>query len=63
MQIQKKELIDWIATLDNPMILKSLKKIKNDSTFDFDREFSKGLTVEEFRAEMKKRIRNYPVRK
>lgn len=60
---QKKELIDWISTLDNPLILNSLSNIKKESSFDFDKEFAKGLTVEEFRAEMKRRIRNHPVRK
>ncbi|MDP5201451.1 hypothetical protein [Flavobacterium sp. DG2-3] len=29
-------------------------------TFDFDAEFAKGLTPEEFKAEMSKRIKAYP---
>ncbi|KQB40559.1 hypothetical protein [Flavobacterium aquidurense] len=32
-------------------------------TFDFDAEFSKGLTPEEFKAEMSKRIKAYPWKK
>ncbi|SMO61510.1 hypothetical protein SAMN06265349_102804 [Flavobacterium resistens] len=32
-------------------------------TFDFDAEFSKGLTLEEFKAEMSKRIKAYPWKK
>ena len=33
------------------------------TTFDFDAEFEKGLTVEEFKAEMHKRIQAYPWKK
>ena len=36
---------------------------KQTTTFNFDEEFAKGLTIEEFKAEMKKRIRSYPVKK
>jgi len=32
-------------------------------TFDFDAEFVKGLTPEEFKAEMYKRIKAYPWKK
>lgn len=32
-------------------------------TFDFDAEFAKGLTLEEFKAEMSKRIKAYPWKK
>ena len=32
-------------------------------TFDFDAEFAKGLTPEEFKAEMFKRIEAYPWKK
>jgi hypothetical protein len=32
-------------------------------TFDFDAEFAKGLTPEEFKEEMSKRIKAYPWKK
>ncbi|OXG00886.1 hypothetical protein BC749_1011296 [Flavobacterium araucananum] len=38
------------------------KGIDNE-TFDFDAEFAKGLTPEEFKAEMSKRIKAYPWKK
>jgi|JI61114DRNA_FD_contig_71_41341_length_1310_multi_3_in_0_out_0_3 hypothetical protein len=61
---QKKEIVDWILTLENKDILDDIYKFKRQNTsFNFDEEFAKGLTVEEFRAEMKRRIRNYPLRK
>ncbi len=33
------------------------------ATFDFDAEFEKGYTLEEFKAEMHKRIQAYPWKK
>jgi hypothetical protein len=33
------------------------------ATFDFDEEFKNGLTPEEFKAEMHKRIKAYPWKK
>jgi hypothetical protein len=60
---QKKELVDWILTLENPAVLNIIYNIKKEESFNFDEEFSKGLTVEEFGAEMKRRIRNFPLRK
>jgi hypothetical protein len=38
------------------------KGIDNE-TFDFDAEFARGLTPEEFKAEMSKRIKAYPWKK
>ena len=57
---KKKEIIDWISTLDNPVIINNIYNLKNNSNLSFDERFTKGLTVEEFRLEIKKRIRNYP---
>ena len=60
---QKKEIVDWILSLENKEVLNDIYKFKkNTTTFDFDKEFAKGLTSDEFRAEMKRRIRNYPLK-
>ena len=63
MQTQKKELIDWISSLDNPLILNNVYKIKKETSLSFEERCANALTVEEFRAEMKKRIRSYPITK
>ncbi len=61
--IQKQEIIDWIATINDVSVLEDLKELKRRDTFNFGEEFKKGLTVEEFRAAIKKRIRNYDWKK
>lgn len=42
---------------------KKIEKEKEKNAFDFDAEFAKGLTPEEFKAEMSKRIKAYPWKK
>ena len=56
----KQELIDWISTIENPETLMILKGIKHQATFNFEEEWKKGISSEEFRRQMKERVRNYP---
>jgi hypothetical protein len=61
--MQKKEILDWISTLDNPIILNTIYKIKENNNLSFKERFENGLTSEEFKQEMTKRIKEYPNRK
>lgn len=60
---QKKEILDWISNLDNPIILNTIYKIKENNNLSFKERFENGLTSEEFKQEMTKRIKEYPNRK
>lgn len=44
-------------------IFKTKQQGVDHATFDFDAEFKKGYTLEEFKAEMHKRIQAYPWKK
>ena len=56
-----------INKAEEPSIAYEISKIKfkgiDRTTFDFDEEFKNGLTPEEFKAEMHKRIKAYPWKK
>lgn len=56
----KQELIDWISTIEDQDTLLILKGIKHKATFNFEEEFKKGISLEEFREQMLNRVRNYP---
>ena len=56
----KQELIDWISTIENKETLMILQGLKHEVTFNFAEEWKKGIPAEEFRKQMKERIRNYP---
>lgn len=53
--------------VEEPRVEYEVQKTKfkgiDRETFDFDTEFAKGLTPEEFKAEMSKRIKAYPWKK
>ena len=56
-----------INKAEEPSAPYEISKIKfkgiDRATFDFDEEFKNGLTPEEFKAEMHKRIKAYPWKK
>ena len=55
----KKELIDWISSLEDPEIIAELAIIKRKATFNFDEEFKKGITLEEAKKRSIEKIRHY----
>ena len=55
----KKELIDWISSLEDQEIITELAIIKRKATFNFDEEFKKGITLEEAKKRSIEKIRHY----
>jgi hypothetical protein len=60
---QKKEIIDWILAIEDQEVLNEIEMLKTQSRFDFDEEFKKGLTVEEFRKRTTEFIKSLPWKK
>jgi len=60
---QKKELIDWIASIEDEAILNEIAKIKRETTFDFNEEWKKGIAAEEFRKRTTEYIKSLPWKK
>ena len=45
---QKKEIIDWILSLEDKQIVNDIYKFKKQqTTFDFDEEFANAITSDE----------------
>lgn len=63
--VEKKEIIRWIDSLDNPHILEQIKQIKKkeDERFDFEKEWENGITVEEARKSTKEFLASLPWKK
>jgi len=61
-EYKKEELMEWLSKLEEPSVLYKIAKIKEESEseseteFDFDKEWENGYTVEEAKAEAKRRI-------
>ncbi|MBA3985571.1 MAG: hypothetical protein H0X63_03125 [Flavobacteriales bacterium] len=64
-QTKKTELLQWLENVTDLSVLEQIEAIKNRNPkpFDFEKEWENGLTLDEFRAEMQKRINAYPWKK
>lgn len=60
---KKKELIEWLLNLEDDVILNKINELKQKTKLDFEKEFNNGLTMEEFRTEIKNRINTYSLKK
>ena len=56
---QKKEIIDWILSIEDQTVLDEIETLKKQTSFNFDEEFKKGLTPDQFRTVIKDRIKSY----
>ena len=61
--IQKQELIDWIATINDVSVLEDLTELKRRDTFNFEEEFKKGITGEELKRRTTEFLKTLPWKK
>ena len=57
---QKKEILDWISGLDNPVILNAVYSIKQKQEISFKERFEKGITAEEFKEKTTQFLKSLP---
>ncbi len=46
---EKNEIIKWINSLENPEIIEEINKIRKRKTFDFEKEWERGISIDEAR--------------
>jgi len=63
--VEKTEIIKWINSLENPTIIEQIKRIKKRETepFDFEKEWAKGMTIEDARKKTSDFIDSLPWKK
>ena len=63
--VEKKEIIRWVNSLDNPAVIEQLKRIKKRETepFDFEKEWKNGITSNELRKSTKEFLASLPWKK
>lgn len=57
---RKNELIEWISSVEDVLLLDEIEKFKRYKTFDFDSEFKKGITSKELKEETTQYIKSLP---
>lgn len=60
---EKTEIIKWIQSLENPALIEEINKIRKRKTFDFEKEWERGISVEELRARTRDFIKALPWKK
>ncbi|RQP08483.1 MAG: hypothetical protein EAS48_09995 [Chryseobacterium sp.] len=56
---EKKEIIAWINSLENPVILDRINKIRK-AEFDFEKEWKLGISIDEARKRSAAHIKSLP---
>lgn len=46
---EKNEIIKWINSLENPEIIEEINKIRLRKFFDFEKEWQRGISGDEFK--------------
>ncbi|MCS3871008.1 hypothetical protein J3D55_003924 [Chryseobacterium ginsenosidimutans] len=46
---EKNEIIKWINSLENPSIIEEINKIRKRKSFDFEKEWERGISIDEAR--------------
>ena len=57
---QKDNLIKWIKTIEEAKILNKLESIKAEETFDFEKEWSRSISIKAARKKSNEFIQSLP---
>ena len=60
---QKQGLVDWLATVNDEKVLLEIKSIRHRANFNFEEEFSKGITLAELKAKTTEFLKSLPWKK
>lgn len=63
--VEKKEIVKWLNSLDNPAVIEQIKQIKKRNTepFDFEKEWENGISIDEARKKTADFIKSLPWKK
>ena len=60
---EKNEIIKWVNSLDNPAVIEKINSIRKRETFDFEKEWAEGITIDEARIKTSDFIKSLPWKK
>lgn len=60
---EKNEIIKWINSLENPIIIEQINRIRKKEKFDFEKEWSESMTIDEARKKTSDFIKSLPWKK
>ena len=57
---EKNEIIKWVSSLENPLIIEEINKIRNRKHFDFEKEWERSISGEELKRRTKEFLKTLP---
>lgn len=60
---EKNEIIKWINSLENPILIEEINKIRKREKFNFEKEWKEGITISEARKKTSNFIKSLPWKK
>ncbi|RZJ48277.1 MAG: hypothetical protein EOO19_07635 [Chryseobacterium sp.] len=60
---EKNEIVKWVNSLENPVLIDEINKIRKKSSFDFEKEWERGISGEELKTRTKEFLKSLPWKK
>ena len=60
---EKQEIIKWIESLENPVLIDQINKIRKKKSFDFEKEWERSISGEELKKRTKDYLKTLPWKK
>lgn len=60
---EKNEIIKWVQSLENPVLIEEINKIRNKKSFDFEKEWERGISGDELKTKTKDFLKSLPWKK
>lgn len=60
---EKSEIIKWVNSLESPAVIEEINKIRNRKSFDFEKEWERGISGEELKKRTKEYLKTLPWKK
>lgn len=55
---EKNEIIKWVNSLENPVIIEQINKIRKKEPFDFEKEWARSITSGELKQHTKEFLKS-----
>lgn len=60
---EKNEIIKWVQSLENPVLIEEINKIRKRKSFDFEKEWNEGISGDQLKTRTKEFLKSLPWKK
>lgn len=63
LSVEKNEIIKWVQSLENPVLIEEINKIRKKKEFDFEKEWERSISGDELKTKTKDFLQSLPWKK